>query len=111
MRSRYLKILGVISVLSLLTAFSVFAGPNIVMNRDVSPSNDIQFYFAVHGVDQTLKNMVWTELKNDIDIFGYPSTISMTLGTTTFTLPNDASVPPEDSMKIATAAVQSSQSR
>ncbi|HET6486062.1 MAG TPA: hypothetical protein VFH83_06560 [Spirochaetia bacterium] len=88
MHSRYLKILGVVSVFSMITALSLFAGPSdIVMDRSVTPTSDIQYYYAVHGIVQTLKNMVSAELRNEFDLYGDPATISMTLGTTTFTLP------------------------
>ena len=88
MHSRLFKILGVVSVFSMVTALSLFAGPSdIVMDRSITPTSDIQYYYAVHGVDQTLKNMVYAELKNEMDLYGDPATISMTLGTTIFTLP------------------------
>ena len=87
MRSPYLKILGVVAVFSMLAAFSVFAGPSsVVMDRSITPTGDIQYYYALHGVDQNLTNMVYTELKNEMDLYGDPATISMRLGKTIFTL-------------------------
>ena len=90
MSSRYLKILGAVLVFSVLTAFAVFAGPSYVVNdRSITPTSDIQYYYAVHGIDQTLTNMVYTELKNEMDLYGDPATMSMRLGKTIFTLPGN----------------------
>jgi len=86
MRSRFLKVLGVVAALSLATTFSVFA-TSFVTSTVIPATPDIQMYFAVHGVDQTLKNMVWTELNNEYALSGNPpGSVSMILGTTTFTL-------------------------
>lgn len=87
MNSRNFKILAVVAVLALAGAWAAFAGPDTSVAREVPATSDIQRYFAAHGVDQTLDNMVLAALKNDLDPYGDSwATVSMVLGDYTFTL-------------------------
>jgi hypothetical protein len=86
MRLRFLKIFGVAAALAVASTFTAFASPDGTVTREVPASADIQRYFAAHGVDQTLDTMVVSALKNDIDPYADPASVSMVVGNHVFSL-------------------------
>jgi hypothetical protein len=89
MSSKSLQILGAAAALLCAATFTAFASPDGTVTREIPVTSDIQRYFAAHGVDQTLDNMVLAALRNDLDPYADPATLSMVLGSYTFTLSSD----------------------